>query len=271
MLGSHVSSDGMLHFAFHHLDTNGVFVAGNFSDWQPIPLEEGSDGWWSLSLQAEGEGPVFYKFINNGKWELDQFNVRRTLDGGNSFLYVGQLCGHLLHRTFFSHALGKEKAYTAYLPPSYSEREDLHYPVLLLLPGLLDDETTWTRQTRLEEVMDQLIGEGSIPEMVVLMPDKDDAMFHEGAWPNYGEYLSTDLRLHGEAEYRLSPSGEFRAIEGLSLGGAWALRLAAWKPELYCSVSGLSCAFSEDVLGALRESAPILRNRRVRFRLACGD
>ena len=271
MLGSHVTADGKLHFAFHFFNTNQVLVAGNFSNWNPIPLEETAEGWWTVTVEPEGEGPVFYKFVANGEWHLDQFNIRKTMDSENSFLFVGGLCGHLLRRTFFSHALGREKAYTAYLPPSYSVAPTKHYPSLVLLPGLLDDEMTWPRKTDLEDVMDRLIGEEAIPEMIVLMPDKDDTMFHEEAWGAYGAYLDSDLRNHAEQEYRVKASGDCRAMEGLSLGGAWALRLAAWHPDHYISVSGLSCAFSEDVVEALRASAPQLRERQVRFRLACGD
>jgi len=271
MLGSHVTTEGHLHFAFNYHDTDGVFVAGTFSDWQPVPLEPTGDGWWVQTVEGHFEGPVFYKFVVNGAWQLDQFNIRRTLDGENSFLFVGGLCGHLLRRTFHAPAVGREKAYTAYLPPTYATQPGRHYPSLMLLPGLLDDEMTWPRKTDLEEVMDRLVGEGAVPEMVILCPDKDDTMFHEEAWGAYGSYLHEDLLGHAESEYRLIPSGDARAVEGLSLGGAWALRLAAWHPEDYISVSGLSCAFDDGVAHGLERASYRLRERRVRFRLACGD
>lgn len=271
MFGSHVLPDRSLVLRCHYQDTDQAYVAGTFSDWEPLPLEPSGDGWWQLVVGPVPDGDYRYKFVADGHWFLDQYNVRRTLDGADSFLHVGHGSGHLLRRTFHAPTLGREKRYCIYLPPRYALEPHEHFPCLMLLPGLLDDEMTWARKTDLDDVMDRLVGEGAVPGMVVVCPDKDDTMFDEGAWDAYGAYLAEDLRQHVENEYRVIPDGTARAVEGLSLGGAWALRLAAWHPDMYRSVTGLSCAFSGDLVDALGASAPTLAARGVRFRLAFGD
>lgn len=271
MYGSHVRPDGTLEFWFNYHGTEQAYVAGTFSDWEPQALEARGEGWWSGSFGPFEDGNVFYKFVANGEWLHDQVNFRRSLDMETSFLHVGSGCGHLVRRSFFSHALGRDKSVLVYLPPSYCRSEWASYPCLTLLGGLLDDETTWSRKAALEDVADRLMGEKEVPEMVILMPDKDDTWHDEEGWGAFGTYLSEDLRLWAQAEFRILDQAEGRAIEGLSMGGAWAMRLAAWKPTLFGSVGGLSCAFTEELGGSLRWAAPQLADRAVRFRLACGD
>ena len=60
----------------------------------------------------------------------------------------------VLHRAFYSPALSCEKKYCIYLPPSYSDRPDLRYSVLYLLPGLMDYEVTWFEKGHVQGYMD---------------------------------------------------------------------------------------------------------------------
>ena len=270
MFGSHVLPDGRLLLRCHYMDTDRVFVAGDFSGWAPIDMEPDQDGWWRIVTAPLDPGSYRYRFTTQGTWFSDQFNMRTSPEGRDSLLHVGEGHGHLLRRSFCSPRLEREKRYCIYLPPGYPHRTDERFPCLVLLPGLLDDEMTWSRRAHVEHVADRLVAEGRIPRMVIVCPDKDDTMFDEASWHLYGSYLADDLLEHLEATYRLIPDGSSRAIEGLSLGGAWAIRLAAWHPERYRSVAGLSCAFSGDLVDVLTHSATTLAARQVRFRLAYG-
>lgn len=268
MLGSHVLPDGKIRFLYHDYSADQVGVAGNFSDWRQVALEPRGDGWWGADLGPLPAGNVYYKFVTARGWVNDQFNYRRTSDGENSFLNVGGQCGHLLRRGFHSDSLHKGKNYIIYLPPAYAHNPWRSFPVLYLMGGLFEGETGWVDQASVENVLDNLTLEGRIDDMIVVMPDKDDAIFHEESWSAYTGFLVRDLPAHIESEYRTLP---VRGAEGLSMGGGWAVRMGLMFPEQYCSVSSLSGHFAEDYYRSAKGNAERVKTAGVRFRLACGD
>lgn len=268
MLGTHVRPDGRVRFLYHHGNASEVAVAGNFSDWQPVGLSPQGEGWWGAELGPLSEGDVFYKFVTPFGWHLDQYNYRKSADGEASYLSVGGHAGHLLRRGFHSPALGRGKNYLAYLPPAYATTPWRAFPVLYLMGGLFESETGWVDRASLEDTLDGLIGGGQIDDMIVVMPDKDDAVFHNEQWGAYLGYLAGDLPAHVESEYRTLP---LRAAEGLSLGAGWAVRLGLSMPERYCSVSGLSGHFGQEFYSLAREHRERVAAAGVRFRIACGN
>ncbi|MBI4866937.1 MAG: hypothetical protein HY816_08290 [Candidatus Wallbacteria bacterium] len=268
MLGTHVLQDGKIRFLYHDSSAHQVAVAGSFSDWRPLGMAPSGDGWWVIELGPMPEGDYFYKFVTHSGWHPDQFNYRRDQNGDSSFINVGGHCGHLLRRGFFSQALGKGKSYVIYLPPHYAVDGWRSFPVLYLMGGLFEGDTGWVDRCHIEEKLDHLAGTGDAEEMIVVMPDKDDAVFHENAWGSYFAYLATDLPQHIEGEYRTLP---VRAFEGLSMGGSWALRLGLTLPERYCSVSSLSGNFSPDFYELARANRDRAMAAGVRVRIACGD
>ena len=56
-----------------------------------------------------------------------------------------------------------------YTPPGYSKEKK--YPVLYLLHGIGGDETEWQRFARPNILLDNLLAEGKIAPMIVVMPN----------------------------------------------------------------------------------------------------
>src|SRR2546428_10277722 len=71
---------------------------------------------------------------------------------------------------FFSPALGVERHYVVYLPPSYATAPARRYPVAYYLHGLTGNEADWVSLASIDVAADSLIAGGS-PEMIVVMPD----------------------------------------------------------------------------------------------------
>ncbi len=176
----------------------------------------------------------------------------------------------VLHRSFYSMALGREKNYCIYLPASYPHAEERHYSTVYLLPGLMDYERTWIDKGHVHEQMDALIGEGRIGEMIIVMPDKDGAALAEERHAAFAAYLGGDLIEHIDNEFRTIPSRGHRGVEGLSLGAAWAVRMALNWPELYCSVGSLSGGFGDETYRLVLENESRLRGLGMRFRVGVG-
>lgn len=267
MLGSHVSHGNVLRFRYHYQGAPSLAVAGSFSGWQPLGMTPLGEGWWGLDVEAPAGG-VHYKFVTPSGWELDQYNYRRSQDGQNSFLDVAGDRGHLLKRWFHSPSLAKNKEYMVYFPPEYSRDPGRSFPYLVLMGGLFEGASGWVDRAAIHEKLDAMIAGGHIPPMVVVMPDKDDAVFHKEAFEAYFRFLSQDVVGHIDSEYRVLP---VRGVEGLSLGGIWALRLGAVFPDRFCSVASMSGLVETDMFELARQRVAEMRQHELRVRLSCGD
>lgn len=65
--------------------------------------------------------------------------------------------------------LGQEIKYTIVLPPGY-ERAKKNYPVVYLLHGLGDNESSWLEYGRIAQIADQAVAEKEIVPMIFVMP-----------------------------------------------------------------------------------------------------
>lgn len=141
--------------------------------------------------------------------------------------------------------------YTVYLPAGYDASNATRYPTLYLLHGRGDTQSAWQQEAG---ALDELIDAGSIPAMVVVMPDAPwssrgnyyvDSLF-TGSSPAPGMAVetafTTDLIDHIDASYSTIDDRASRAVGGYSMGGAGALRYATAHPDLFSSAIVLSPA-----------------------------
>lgn len=71
---------------------------------------------------------------------------------------------------YHSDILGSERRLSVYTPPFY-DKNIQSYPVLYLLHGSGGDENAWLELGRTARIMDNLIAEGKIQPMLVVMPN----------------------------------------------------------------------------------------------------
>ncbi|WP_427918830.1 alpha/beta hydrolase-fold protein [Streptomyces sp. cg40] len=117
------------------------------------------------------------------------------------------------------HVTPVDKNYmVVYTPPSYDAERRLPYPTLYLSHGGGDDEMAWSTQGAMADILDNLITDGEVEPMVVVMPNAT------------GYASSTNEQLHRtdlitqvfpwmEKHYNVSPDASRRAYTGLSAGG----------------------------------------------------
>ena len=99
----------------------------------------------------------------------------------------------------------------------------MEYPVLYLIHGLGFDDEQWDR-LGVDEAMDRLLAEGSIPPFIIVMP-KDN----EGTSPindKFGEALVQELVPFINEHYRTKSERAYQGIGGISRGAAWAAHLS---------------------------------------------
>jgi putative tributyrin esterase len=176
---------------------------------------------------------------------------------------------------YFSQALGKQTAATLLLPdPKLSPP----YTPWMLLHGLSDDDTMWTRRTSLERYVEGL-------PVVVAMPDGGRGFYVDAA-----EGFAYHTALSEELPALLAtylPLREAWAVGGLSMGGYGALRFALGRPDRFRSAHAHSGAlgfganpryrdseeFDRLLRGAGENDLHLLAERaspRPRIRIDCG-
>ncbi len=141
---------------------------------------------------------------------------------------------------FSSTAAAAQVSYFVLLPEAYAQQPEQHFPVLYWLHGAgggsrgLPQLCSWFQQA---------MDEGKIPPMLVVFPNGlslslwvDSA---DGSLP-VETILMQELLPDVDHRFRTIPSREGRILEGFSMGGYGAARLALRYPQSFAAVSILS-------------------------------
>lgn len=148
---------------------------------------------------------------------------------------------------FDSKKLGKEVAYSIYLPDDYNTSQR-NYPVLYLLHGYTDDETMWIQTGEVKEIADKAIDSGDATPMIIVMPNAWDTWYvnqYDGKEP-YEDMFFEELIPYIEKTYRAHSKQEFRAIAGLSMGGYGSFLYSLHHPDMFSACAPLSAAIFDD-------------------------
>jgi enterochelin esterase family protein len=124
-----------------------------------------------------------------------------------------------------------DQARVVYTPPDYA-RSSARYPVLYLLHGAGGDESGWTENGRVNLILDNLIADGKLKPLVVVMPygnayppasplaEGDDAMrrqrdlFRRDLIEDLIPFIQTNFRVYSDREHRR----DRRALAGWRTG-----------------------------------------------------
>lgn len=145
--------------------------------------------------------------------------------------------GVVHHHHYRSEAVGDQRDFYVYTPPGYNPRAGTRYPTLYLLHGFSDDASAWVSVGRANFILDNLIAQGKVKPMLVVMPlgygapeiltggfgSFRDSELVRRNFSKFGEALLGEVIPRVERAYRASPKRESRAIAGLSMGGAESL------------------------------------------------
>lgn len=150
--------------------------------------------------------------------------------------------GQIVRASFISQYTGQPFRYRVYLPPCYASTER-RYPYLIILHGLGEgmDDSQWDRMG-LDEAADLGYVRGSLPPMIIIMPNGNDARYAYDPGP-LPDVILNELIPEIEATFCTWNDPAMRAIGGLSRGGFWAFGIAFTHPDLFDRVGGHSPYF----------------------------
>jgi enterochelin esterase-like enzyme len=198
--------------------------------------------------------------------------------------------GQVLDQSYHSVAMGEDRHYLVYLPPTYGLKRaaSRHYPVLYLLHGDPGGPSEWV-QFGATNIFDAGIAAGAMAETILVLPDGNGHVTAATQWANRfdGRDRVEDAVLElvdvVDQGFRTIPDRTHRLVGGLSSGAFGAANLAARHPDIFgiaMSFSGYFVATGPvfgGVSSYIRVNSPyyIVQDepaaRRVRFILVVGN
>ncbi len=267
---------------------------------KPIPMEKDATGVWTVTTQPLTPEIYGYHFEADGDKRFDPNNPHFTINlvnvsnlitvpGDTPQPWDDTNVPHgTMHHHFYTTAtvLGlpnNQSAYFVYTPPGYDEKAKKPYPVLYLLHGWSDSDNGWIAVGRANLIFDNLLAQGKIKPMVVVMPlGYGDLSFvrNHGVWDDpstidhntnlFGKALLTEVLPRVEAEYRVSRDRNDRGITGLSMGGLESLQIGLTHTGQFAWIGGFSSAVQKlDYETVLSSLDPKSANLRLLW-IACG-
>lgn len=193
---------------------------------------------------------------------------------------VGIAMGKLDTVKYQSKTIGTTRKALVYTPPGFNKKTK--YPVLYLLHGIGGDDKEWLKGGTPQIVLDNLLAEGKIQPMIVVMPNgramKDDRAIGNIMAPDkvqafaaFEKDLLNDLIPFVEKNYPTLTDRENRAIAGLSMGGGQSLNFGLGNLDKFAWVGGFSSAPNTKVPHELVPNPEEAKKKLKLLWISCGD
>lgn len=266
-------------------------------------MTKGADGLWEVTTKPLLPGFHYYAisvdgFISNDPGSKVFFAAQKEVSGleipaleSEFFAIKNVPHGTVRTEWYLSKLTGQTRRIYVYTPPGYDQSK-LHYPVLYLQHGFGEDEAGWSDQGHENFILDNLTATHQAKPMIVV---NDDGMtgvhynlpisqpgvkptvpssqqvarfFMEEKYSLLDGIVSTELIPFIDASFRTIPDRDHRALAGLSMGGAQALRIGLNHLDKFAYLGAFSPAVSitditKDYGGILADSVKVNRQLRL--------
>lgn len=260
-----INQDNTVTFHFAAPTADSVFVDGDFlpDNKRHQKMQRGENGVWVYITEKPLEPEIYtYSYFINGNRVEDPYNIfvwRNCASFYNIFIINGERTRNYVNKDvphgsvakvwYPSASFSNSRRMSIYTPPGYNPRGSKKYPVFYLLHGAGQDEDSWLGFGRMAQIMDNLIREGKVKPMIVVMPNGNVSQQSaplEGSdsyiLPTFfpprtmnGEFEASfnEIISFVESNYRVKKSKDSRAIGGLSMGGFHSIYISANNPKLF--------------------------------------
>lgn len=163
--------------------------------------------------------------------------------------------GEVSTLTYASTVTGSDRSALVWTPPGYDANRAEAYPVLYLLDDEGQTAAEWSELGRTPQILDNLVAQGAVESMVVVMADTTVA-------DSRAELLDNILPAARSA-YNISDQGAQQALAGIGKGGYTALNTLLTDPGEFGSVGSFSgylySTISASAATAINEGTDLLR------------
>jgi len=264
---------------FSYLDPNAreVKLSGQFLK-SDVPLQKDSLGIWTVKVGPIAPDLYPYSFIVDGVNVMDPANVEFFpnerfkasmvyVPGDQPKEYAIKDVPHgTVTYNYYPSVEGSTGNVLVYTPPGYASNRTKKYPVFYLISGTTDTEETFFKVGRVNFILDNLIAEGKVKPMIVVMPygnpaariaeqklepKPEDPRSREGKEAiDRSNLFERDLISHVipyvEKNYRVLNDRHSRAIGGFSRGGGQTLRAGFGNMDKFAWICCYSAYLSDD-------------------------
>jgi enterochelin esterase family protein len=255
-------------------------------------------GFWEVTTKPLLPGFHYYTmsvdgFVSNDPGSRVFFAARKEVSGlevpgpeADFFGVKNVLHGTLRTEWYFSKTTGETRRIFVYTPPGYDEGT-IRYPVLYLQHGYGEDEAGWGDQGHENFILDNLIAAHKASPMIIVnengmtgvnfqppppprpgsqpgasVPRAVSRFFMDERYATFDSVLTHDLIPYLDTHFRTIPDRDYRALAGLSMGGAQALRIGLNHLNEFAYIGAFSPAIAitdtnKDYDGVLAEPAKI--------------
>ena len=179
--------------------------------------------------------------------------------------------GNVVPVPYQSQAFNAQRRYFVYTPPGYETSTD-KLPVLYLLHGYTDDDSSWTAVGKANLIADSLLADGKIKPLIIVMPygqlNSDvtgDEAFADDFQQKFEKQLLTEIMPSIEKTYRVVPDARHRAMAGVSMGGMQTAFIGMNHPETFSTIGLWSSAVFGDPAVLLGDLWLLQQNSRTHF------
>ena len=236
-----VLPNGDVLFQIYAPKARKVNVTGDLPWDKPVVFKEAPNGVWKGVCSGLGEGCFRYSFYVDGLKVQDPkapFSAEQA-----SILTVGEGYikdvphGAVAQRFYYSKNLQQTRRLHVWTPAGY-EKSKAKLPVLYLIHGGGDNDASWPGVGAAGWILDNLLAEGKIAPMIVVMPNGTIPVANEV--PPFAQDMVESIIPFIESNYRVKTDSKNRAVAGLSRGGMETMEVAFSHPEMFSYVWVLS-------------------------------
>jgi len=232
------------------------------------PMIRDEKGRWTITVGPLKPKIYTYALIVDGLRILDPLNPELQLGTAPGFNLLNIPAdpprfdelkdvphGAVHIRTYYSTVQKKLRKVYVYVPPLYEQSLDKKYPVLYLRHGGGGNETSWYNEGAAGIIMDNLLAEGKVVHMIIVMTNGNVEAGMPGGYNNEAlqvgaDELFTDVLPVIEKNYRVYADQKYRAIAGLSMGGGQSFYIGLRNVDKFDWIG----VFSTGLFGGIAEA-----------------
>ena len=248
--------DGSVTFSIYAPFADTVALTGDLAARDQV-FTRSPEGVWSVKVTGVEPGSYRYGFNVDGLNVIDPLYPRSrdvltmtdlTFGKGEQFWSVKDVPhGAMSVINYHSKTTGQTRRMHVWTPAGYLKSTE-SLPVLYLLHGGGDVDNGWPVIGCAGAILDNLLAEGKMVPMVVVMPD---ASLPQGT---FTAELIDDIMPYIEANFRVRTGTANTALAGLSMGGIHILDILSKHPTLFKYVNIMSSGFF------MRDDAAVAEN-----------
>ncbi|AVM57872.1 acetyl xylan esterase [Bacteroides heparinolyticus] len=291
-----LDKENRAYFRIHspHVKRLQVDICGKKYD-----MSKDENGWWTVKTEPLVVGFHYYFLLVDGFSVIDPmtttfFGCSRMAGGievpegeeGNYYRTQHVPHGQVRTCTYYSETQQRFRRCVVYTPAEYETKPKKRYPVLYLQHGMGEDETGWSTQGLMYNIMDNQIAEGKCVPMIVVMESGDVEV---GFRPRPGKDVNEERNLYGasfaklmindlipmiDKTFRTYTDREHRAMAGLSWGGKQTFDITLTNLDKFSYIGGFSGAIFglnvEDAFNGVFTDAAAFNKKVHCLFLGCG-